>query len=55
MDFNNYGNENRRNDFDGQGNSESTDNDMQSNVSPNTGGDREHERSEERRVGKECT
>ncbi len=43
MDFNNYGNENRRNDFDGQGNSESTDNDMQSNVSPNTGGDREHE------------
>ena len=43
MDFNNYGNENRRNDFDGQGNSESTDNDMQSNVSPNTGDDREHE------------
>ena len=43
MDFNNYGNENRRNDYDGQGNSESTDNDMLSNVSPNTGGDREHE------------
>ena len=43
MDFNNYGNENRRNDFDGQGNSESTDNDILSNVSPNTGGDREHE------------